>query len=573
MRRELSGVGASKGLALGRAQVREPHMLEVEERRVEEAAVADEITRLHAAVAVAAAELAALRERVHGALAHELGEFLDLHAMILDDPELLAGLDDLVRTGRYSAGYALKLQRDRLAAVFEGIDDPYLRSRREDLDHVIGRVYAALTRGSGDDNARSIGSGDVLVTDMVAPSELAQLSERGVVAIVTAQGSPLSHSAILARSLHLPLVVGAHEALAHINDGDALIVDGASGRVVVEPGDSDLREFARLQRENARERRTLQRLKDAPDRTLDNVDIHLHANAESREDVAQAHALGAIGIGLYRTEFLFLQRRELPGEEEQFAAYRDLVLGMHGRPVTLRTLDLGADKADGSGLVLANEPNPALGLRGVRLSLAHEGLFRTQLRAMLRASEFGPVRVLVPMVSMREEVFAVRALLNDCARDLRTEGYELGHALELGAMIEVPAAALALPMLIRHLDFVSVGTNDLVQYLLAADRGNDAVASLYSPLHPAVLRLLHDIIATGRKRKVPVTICGELAGDARYTRLLLALGLIDFSMHPGTLLEVRRVIRSSDHHALRQRAAALLRAPDRAAIDRILAAL
>jgi phosphotransferase system enzyme I (PtsI) len=572
VRRELQGGGAAKGLALGRAQVREPHALEVEERRVAEDEVDAEIARLHAAVAAAGAELAVLRERVHGALAHELGEFLDLHAMILDDPELLHGLDDLIRTARYSAGYALKLQRDRLAAIFEGIDDPYFRSRREDLDHVIGRVYAALNRNPGEDAALGV-AGDVLVTDTVAPAELAQLAERGVVAIVTAQGSPLSHSAILARSLHLPLVVGVHEALAHINDGDALIVDGASGRVVIEPGPADLRDFHRLQRVNEREQRTLSRLKRAPDRTLDGVDIRLHANAESRDDVAKAYALGAAGVGLYRTEFLFMQRRELPNEDEQFATYRDLVLGMGGRPATLRTLDLGADKADGTGVALAHEPNPALGLRGVRLSLARAPIFRTQMRAMLRAAGYGPVRILVPMVTMREEVIAVRALMDDCARELRSEGFEIPEHFELGAMIEVPAAALALPALIRHLDFVSVGTNDLVQYLLAADRGNDAVASLYTPLHPAVLRLLHDIIATGRKRKVPVAVCGELAGDARYTRLLLSLGLLDFSMHPDTLLEVRRVIRSSDHAALRQRTAALLRAPDRASIERVLVAL
>jgi phosphotransferase system enzyme I (PtsI) len=570
MRRELAGVAASKGLALGRAQVREPHALEVEERRVEEHEVEAEIKQLHAAIAAAGAELARLRERVHGALAHELGEFLDLHAMILDDPELLHGLDDLVRTGRYSAAYALKLQRDRLAAVFEDIDDPYLRSRREDLDHVIGRVYAALNRHPGEDAALGL-AGDVLVTDTVAPAELAQLAERGVVAIVTAQGSPLSHSAILARSLHLPLVVGAHEALAHVNDGDAMIVDGASGRIVIEPGAPDLRDFHRLQRENAREQRTLARLKGAPDRTLDGVDIRLHANAESREDVALAFALGAASVGLYRTEFLFMQRRELPDEDEQFAAYRDLVLGMGGRPATLRTLDLGADKADGTGVALSYEPNPALGLRGVRLSLARTDLFRTQLRAMLRATGYGPVRILVPMVSAREELIAVRTLMLDCARDLRTEGHEIPDHFELGAMIEVPAAALALPQWIPHLDFVSVGTNDLVQYLLAADRGNDAVASVYTALHPAVLRLLHDIIATGRKRRVPVTICGELAGDPEFTRLLLALGLIDFSMHPGTLLEVRRVIRNSDHRALRRRAASLLRAPDRSAIEQVLA--
>ncbi len=570
MRRELLGTGASKGLALGRARVREPHALDVEERRIGEDAVPAEIERLHAALAAARAELGELRDRLHGALAQELGEFLDLHSMILDDPDLQHGLDELIRTGRYSASYALKLQRDRLAAIFEAMDDPYLRSRREDMDHVIGRVYAALHRT---DAAPAGMAGEVLVTDMVAPAELAQLTERGVVAVVTAQGSPLSHSAILARSLHLPLVVGAHEALAHINDGDALIVDGMSGRVVAEPEAADLREFRRRQREEVREQKVLSRLKSAATRTLDGVDIRLHANAESRDDVAQAHSLGATGVGLYRTEFLFMQRRELPDEDEQFAAYRDLVLGMGGRPVTLRTLDLGADKADASGLALAHEPNPALGLRGVRLSLSRAPLFRSQIRAMLRASGYGPVRILVPMVSTREEVLAVRHLLDDCTRELRNEGCEIAEHVELGAMIEVPAAALALPMLLPHLEFVSVGTNDLVQYLLAADRGNDAVASLYTPLHPAVLRLLHDILAAGRKKQVSVTVCGELAGDARYTRLLLALGLLDFSMHPGTLLEVRRVIRNSDHHALRQRAASLLRAPDRSAIERILARL
>jgi phosphotransferase system enzyme I (PtsI) len=571
VRRELTGVAAAKGLALGRAFVREPHALDVEERRVSESEVESEIARLHGAMAAAQAELAQVRDRLTGALAKELGEFLDLHSMILDDPDLQTGLDELIRTARYSAEYALKLQRDRLAAIFEAMDDPYLRSRREDMDHVIGRVYAALHRGHA---PQAMGvAGEVLVTDTVAPAELAQLAERGVVAIVTAQGSPLSHSAILARSLHLPLVVGVHEALLHINDGDALIVDAFNGRVVVDPEADDLRDFRKRQREEARELKVLSRLKGAPTRTLDGVDIRLHANAESREDVAQAHALGAAGVGLYRTEFLFMQRRELPTEDEQFSAYREVVLGMGGRPCTLRTLDLGADKADASGVVLAHEPNPALGLRGVRLSLLRDALFRAQMRAMLRASAYGPVRILVPMVSCLEEVQAVRTLMDECAAALRGEGHDVPDKVELGAMIEVPAAALVLPSLLPHLDFVSVGTNDLVQYLLAADRGNDAVATLYTPLHPAVLRLLHYIIRQAGKQRVPVTVCGELAGDARYTRLLLALGLSDFSMHPGTLLEVRRVIRNSEHHLLRRRAAALLRAPDRAAIEHILGSL
>ena len=567
MRRIIDGIAASRGLALGRARVRQPRALDLEEERIAPEQVEEELARLDRALARARGELWELRGRLHGAIAHEIGEFLDLHALILDDPELRGGLEALVRSGHYSAGYALKLQRDRLAAAFAGMDDPYFRSRREDLDHVIGRIYAALHSPAG---IRTEGmAGEVLVTDTIAPSELAQLSERGVAAVVTSQGSALSHSAILARSLHLPLVVGAHDALAHINDGDAMLVDGGHGQLVVEPNAEDLRRFRQLQRESARERRQLERLRSAATRSTDNVDIGLHGNAESNEDVASTFALGAAGIGLYRTEFLFLQR-ELPDEEEQFRAYRDVVLGMGGRPVTIRTLDLGADKADSTGLALASEPNPALGVRGVRLSLRHPALFSQQMRAILRASGYGPVRILVPMVSCREEIEQVRALAVSTARDLRHEGHEITDRIELGAMIEVPAAALALPRLIRHVDFVSVGTNDLVQYLLAADRNNDALGELYSPLHPAVLRVLNEIIAIGRRASKAVTVCGEMAGDMRFTRLLLALGLTDFSMHPSSLLEVRRAIRDSEHAALRRRAPALLRASDRAGIQRIL---
>ncbi len=571
MRSELAGHGASRGLALGRARVREPHALEIGEERIEAGAVEIELERLHGALAAARAELTALRERLHGALAHELGEFLDLHAMLLDDPDLLHGLDELIRVGRFSADYALKLQRDKLAAVFEGMDDPYLRSRLEDLDHVIGRVHAALHR-SPDDRAQGF-AGEVLVTDVVAPSELAQLQAHGVVAVVTSGGSALSHSAILARSLHLPLVVGAHEALNRINDGDALLVDAGSGRIVVEPNAEDLRDYRRRGEQLAREHRLLLKLRQAPTCTRDGTTIRLFANAESREDVAEAHALGAAGIGLYRTEFLFLSRRELPDEEEQFRAYRDLVLGMNGRPVTIRTLDLGADKADGTGLALADEPNPALGLRGVRLSLARAGIFETQLRAILRASGYGAVRVLVPMVSTREEIVAVRALLLKLARDLRTQGFEISDHVELGAMIEVPAAALSMEGFAEAVEFVSIGTNDLVQYLLAADRGNEALGELYSPLHPGVLRLLHQTIALGRHRKLDVAVCGEMAGDPRMTPLLLALGLTDFSLHPATLLEVRRTVRDCDLPTLHRRARSLLRAPDRAGIERWLAKL
>ena len=543
------------------------------EERIDASLVDAEVERLHSAIAVVRGEMHALRDRLHGALAHEVGEFLDLHALLLDDPELLAGLDQLIRTGRYAADYALRLQRDRIASVFSGMDDAYLRSRIDDIDQVVGRIHAALHKRDADIQGIA---GDILVTDNIAPSDLAQLHAQGVMAVVTASGSPLSHSAILARSLHVPLVIGAAHVLQKVNDGDVLAVDGGSGLVILEPNADDLREHHARVKEYARERKQLHRLRREPTRTSDGVDIKLWANAESREDVAEAHALGAAGVGLYRTEFLFMHRpadlrHTVPDEEEQFRAYRDLVLGMTGRMVTIRTLDIGADKADESGLALTGEQNPALGLRGVRLSLSRTELFRTQLRAILRASAYGPVRVLVPMVSGREEMIAVRTLMMDAQRELRSEGCAVADAVPLGAMIEVPSAAISLQTFIDTTDFLSIGTNDLVQYLLAADRTNDALGELYSPLHPAVLRLLYDVIRAARRQGKPLAVCGEIAGDPMFTPVLLALGLEEFSLHPGTLLELRREIRRLDLSALRARTATLLRARDRASIERWLA--
>ncbi|HMM24775.1 phosphoenolpyruvate--protein phosphotransferase [Pseudoxanthomonas mexicana] len=569
MRALLPGHGASRGSALGRARVRLPHVLDVAEQHIRQDQIDDELARLHEAVDATRREMHSLRARLHGALAQEVGEFLDLHALLLDDPELLHGLDQLIRAGRYTADYALRLQRDRLAAVFDGMDDAYLKSRMDDLDHVIGRIHAHLHQRATDTPGVA---GEVLVSDNVAPSELAELQQQGVVAVVTAAGSALSHSAILARSLHLPLVVGNAQALQRINDGDVLLVDGSTGEVVVNPDPDDLRRYRERLRDAAREQRELGRLRSKPSRTRDGVDVALWANAESLEDVAKAHALGAAGVGLYRTEFLFLQRRELPGEDEQFQVYRDLVLGMSGRPVTIRTLDLGADKADRTGLAIGDEDNPALGVRGVRLALAHVEVFDTQLRAILRASAYGPVRILVPMVSGREELLEVRRRLRRAGLQLRKQGHEIAGHVELGAMIEVPAAAIAFHGFVDVVDFVSIGTNDLVQYLLAADRNNEALGELYSPLHPGVLRLLRHVISIGAEHKVPVAMCGEMAGDATLAPMLLALGLREFSLHPATLLELRKAIRDSDLSDLQSRAAKLLQARDRAGIERWLKA-
>ena len=566
MRHAVSGHGASKGNALGRARVRLPHALEVAEEHIAADAVEAELRRLHAAIDAVRVEMRNMRSQLHGALAHEVGEFLDLHTLLLDDPELLQGLDDLVRKGLYGADYALRLQRDRLAAVFAGMDDAYFRSRVEDIDHVVGRVHAMLHKREADLQGVA---GEILVTDAIAPAELSQLQAQGVMAVVTAGGSALSHSAILARSLHLPLVVGAPLALQQVNDGDVLVVDGASGEIIVEPNAADLRAYRGRLREEKRERKQLHRLRREPSRTLDGVDVKLFANAESREDVAEAHALGAAGVGLYRTEFLFLQRNELPDEDEQFQVYRDAVLGMSGRPVTFRTLDLGADKADRTGLSLANEDNPALGVRGVRLSLLYDQVFDTQLCAIARAAAYGPVRVLVPMVSCREEVLLVRRRLRRAVAAVKRRGVVV-QTPPLGAMIEVPAAAIGVHGLVDAVDFMSIGTNDLVQYLLAVDRNNDALGDLYSPLHPGVLRLLAHVIGAGAQSGTPVAVCGEMAGDTRLAPLLLAMGLREFSLHPASLLELRRAIRECRLDSLRERGGKLLQARDRSAIERWL---
>jgi len=568
----INGTAAARGMTLGRARLVQPSEFSIDERPLAAGEVEAEVTRLREALVRARDELRGIRDKLHGALAREVGEFIDAHSLILNDPELTEGLYDLIRKGRYRASNALRMQRDRLVAAFEAIDDPYLRSRREDIDHVIGRVQSALSRDTTPAE-RQIASrvGTILIGDTIAPAELAQLTEHGVLGIVTTGGSTLSHSVILARSMRMPMVVGAHEALKRVTDDDLLLIDGGAGEIVVHPTAQDLARYRHFQREQARIAETLAPFALARTLTRDGAEIHLFANAELLNDVAQARACGAVGIGLYRTEFLFLQRRELPDEEEQFVAYRDLVLAMGGAPVTIRTLDLGADKADGTGLALAQEPNPALGVRGVRLAMRRPALFATQLRAILRASVFGPVRILVPMITTGEEITAVRELTEKCARELRTGGYEIADRFELGAMIEVPAAAIALPGMIRLIDFLAIGTNDLIQYTLAVDRNNDALGTLYDPLHPAVLKLLAQIIAVGARAKKSVTLCGEMAGDVRYTALLLALGLTGFSMHPSSLLEVRQAIAGYDRKQLQSLGARLMRAQTRAGIARVLA--
>ena len=561
MRQVLSGTIAAHGMALGRARLVQPSRYAVDTRPLGEDEVESELALLHRALDAARQELRELRGKLHGALAREVNEFIDAHSLLLDDAELLRGLDDLVRIGRYRPGAALKKQRDRLSAVFEAMDDPYLRSRKEDVEQVINRVISALQRQTSPEERKLAARvGEILIADTIAPADMAQLAGNGLLGVVANSGSAYSHSAILARSLGLPMLVGTRDAMSEIHDDDLILLDAERGETVVHPTAQDLAHYRAWQREAANEGRRLAKLANAPSRTADGVEVCLLANAETSSDVAMARARGADGVGLYRTEFLFLRKRTLPSEDEQFIAYRDLVMGMGGLPVTIRTMDLGADKADAAGLATRGEENPALGVRGVRLSLRHPSVFTTQIRAILRAACYGPVRVLVPMVTQPDEIIAVRTLFKLARQELKRESVDLPEKLPLGAMIEVPAAAINVRALLEYCDFVAIGTNDLAQYVLAADRGNDALDNIYNPLQPALLRLLSHVISAGRRAKKPVSLCGEIAGDVNFTALLLLLGLNEFSMHPSQILQVRDRLATLDRAHLRRHAAQLLRA-------------
>ena len=571
VRQTIKGSGAARGMALGRARLVHPGEVNIDKRPLPDDQVEDEVARLDAAMLSAGQDLADLRDKVHGSLAGEVAEFIGAHKMLLEDPELKARLHHAIRQEHQRASHALNVQRDQLVATFDAMDDPYLRARREDVDQVIHRVQNALQlQTSNEEKKLAKRVGEILVSDGVGPAEMAHLAGHGLLGVIATGGSVYSHSAILARSMRLPMLVGVQEALAEINDGDLVLIDAENDVAIVHPAAQDLVAYRKWQREAAAEGRRLAALAGAPSDTADGQRMALYANAEMPAEVIRSRHLGAAGIGLYRTEFLFLKRDGAPDEDEQFEAYRNLVLGMAGLPVTIRTLDLGADKIDRSGLALKAEDNPALGVRGVRLSLRRPTVFAVQLRAILRAANYGPVRILVPMVTVADEMKAVRTLVDMCLRDLRNDGQEVPEHIDIGAMIEVPAAAIGIRTLLAECDFIAIGTNDLAQYVLAVDRNHDALEELYDPLQPALLRLVANVIACANRAGKPVCLCGEIAGDPRFTALLLALGLTDFSMHPGQILQVRDTLSELDRGKLRQLAPRLLHAASRDEVEHLL---
>ena len=569
----IHGIGVSGGVAIGHAHLMTHAGLEVPRYDVPSHQAAEESARFDAAIRQVRAEFEDLRASIPATAPAEISAFINLHQMILSDSTLSVAPRRIIETENCNAEWALKLQTDALLAQFDEMEDEYLRERRVDVIQVAERVMKALFGHPGYVPPPLKADSEhnrILVAHDLSPADVVQFKQHRFASFVTDLGGTTSHTAVVARSLAIPSIVALHRGRQMIRESELLIVDGTQGVVIVDPDERVLAEYQRRQQQFDLERQKLRRLKDRRAVTLDGVPVELQANIELPADVVEARNNGATGIGLFRSEFLFLNRTDLPDEDEQFEAYRKVAEDMDGMPVTIRTYDLGAEKDNDQARVTTN---PALGLRAIRLCLTEPERFITQLRALLRASHYGKVNILIPMLATAVEIDQTLELIQRARQSLDDEGTPYDRDIKLGGMIEVPAAALALGIFIRKLDFLSIGTNDLIQYTLAIDRTDDTVAHLYDPLHPAVLNLIAGIIRTADRAKVPVALCGEMAGDVALTRLLLAFGLRQYSMHIAHLLDVKQVILRSNFSQLKPLARKMLRASDpeklRALLDKL----
>lgn len=548
----LHGIPVSRGIAIGRAHLLRPAARDVKHYLVAEEKVEAEVARLSAAINAVNQELQTVRRDLPPDAPSELAAFIDVHALILADPIIAELPLKIIRSRHYNAEWALLTQIDELSAQFDEIEDDYLRERKNDILQVGERILKRLTGSAGAlpaPTGREAASAQmIVVAHDISPADMLQFRDRAFVGFVTDLGGQNSHTAIVARSLDIPAAVGMANASALIAEDDWVIIDGDAGIVIIDPAPLVLEHYRETQSQLIRERKKLGKLRKTPAVTRDGTLIHLLANIELPEDCAGALDAGAVGVGLFRSEFLFMgrtgQTAKLPSEDEQFESYRKAVVAMKGRPVTIRSLDVGADKPLDKDEETAL--NPALGLRAIRYCLSEPQIFLTQLRAILRASAFGPINLLIPMLAHAFEIDQTLSLIAQAKAQLRDAKKKFDEQMPVGAMIEIPAAALTLPLFIKRLNFLSIGTNDLIQYTLAIDRVDHQVAHLYNPLHPAVLQLLAMTISAGAKAGIPVAVCGEIAGDVKLTRLLLGLGLREFSMHPAQLLSVKQEILSSD---------------------------
>jgi phosphotransferase system enzyme I (PtsI) len=570
----LHGMGVSRGIAIGRAHIIERGRLDIPEYHIEREQVETETRRLLDAVSLAKQQLRAIRDHIPAATSPDIAPFIDTHLLMLDDAVLTQEPLRLIKSAGHNAEWALQLQRDALMHVFDEMEDPYLRTRKDDVDHVVNRIQRILLKQKPlrHEEPDSRLSGYVLIADDLSPADTVLMQLHGILAFVTEYGGPTSHTAILARSLVIPAIVGLHEAGRLAREDDLVIVDGNIGVMLIDPDEHSLRYYRKRQQEDRKYYAGLIRLKETPAKTLDDIPIRLQANVELPQDFEIVRQVGASGVGLYRTEFLYMNRETPPEEEEHYETYLSVLDTMAGLPLTIRTVDLGADKQvdggrQGGGSVQAN---PALGLRAVRLCLKEPTLFRPQLRAILRASAHGSIRLMIPMLSNMQETGQVLEMIDEIKAELAGQGVEFDEDIPVGAMIEVPAAAICADIFAGQLDFLSIGTNDLIQYTIAIDRVDDEVSYLYEPLHPAVLRLIRMTIDAGDRANIPVAMCGEMAGDIKFTQLLLGLGLREFSVHPTYLLEVKKNILESELETLTGVADAALLASTAADVEKLL---
>ena len=561
----LHGLGVSGGIAIGHAHLVTSASLEVDHYSIPEEFIGREVKRFDKAVKQVRSELDALERDLQtqrGDASGDMAAFVTVHRMILDDATFSDAPREIIKREACNAEWALKLQLDELLAHFAEVQDEYLRERKTDVRQVAERVVAALTGQGGvvPEKLRARNEDTILVARDLSPADVILFKDHKVAAFVTDLGGQTSHTAILARSLAIPAIVALHTSRELVREDELIIIDGTQGVLIVEPDETVLAEYRLKQSQWKLERQKLARIKTAIADTLDGTHVQLHANIELPDDLDGVKASGASGIGLFRSEFLFMNRKDLPSEDEQFEAYKRVAEGMKGKPVVIRTLDIGADKSLGGPD--QGPAHSALGLRAIRYCLAEPQIFNTQLRAILRASRYGDVRILIPMLVASSEITQTFAAIARAKEQLKQEGKKFNDNIQVGGMIEIPAAAIALPMFLKRLDFISIGTNDLIQYTLAIDRTDDTVAHLYDPLHPAVLSLISSVIRQANDAGVPVTLCGEMAGDVQLTRLLLGFGLRDFSMHPANLLPVKQRVLMSNLPDILPIAARILRADD-----------
>jgi phosphotransferase system enzyme I (PtsI) len=552
----LQGTGVSNNIAIGPIHILRRDSLEVLEYIVNQELIDDEIERFQRAIDAVKIELLHIRDSIPAQTKSDISEFINTHLLMLDDSTLSKVPVNIIRETHCNAEWALKLQRDALVRVFDEMDDAYLRTRRDDIDHVVSSIHRKLLASPIYHHVSHLQeqpySGHIIVADDLSPADTVLMQHRGIAAFVTEGGGPTSHTAILARSLRIPAIVGIHHARQLLNDAETVILDGQQGVLLANPETDILQYYLKRKQANQQILEHHRLNKSIAPVTLDGRQIELHANIELPEDVEAMNAYGAKGVGLYRTEYLFMNREKLPDEEEQYETYCSILEKLDGKILTIRTLDLGADKqVDGGRLNVSVATNPALGLRAIRLYLQDPDIFLPQLRAILRASAHGPLRIMLPMISNTQEIIQIRQQIEHVYQQLTKQGLPYDRNIRIGGMIEVPAAAMNAMMLCEYLDFLSIGTNDLIQYTLAIDRIDDEVNYLYDPFNPAVLKLIASAINAGKTAGIPVSMCGEMAGDVTFTKLLLGIGLEEFSMHPNALAEVKHVILNSNVSRLR----------------------